>query len=396
MTVYWIEDKINEGKIKEYKHNEFKKFRKIHSGPFSTVYKVTIKNTDNLEYTEKMLALKVIEANERTSKEVVNELKHMLLVGLHPNIIQFYGITKIRDQLDPDDIKYALVLEYADYGTLRDYLYENATKIEWKLKIQFAIQLDDKDLATLPLRIRNECWQNKPSDRPSLEEVSMRLNYINAPFFQDIPLINMSDFATYIDTTFDGIQKNPAQVTQDTVNELYSYFCKLFNEGKSVRDIIVNFISERQKSDDDIFNWLFNHKDEPKYGCLLGLLFSWHIGTKESNVVAFDLFLNAAKRGDTIAQYFVGRCYEDGWNTKKNMKEAIEWYTKAANSRCAAAEYKLDKGFKLLEQAAEIGLPISQYDLAKCYEFKGTIDDFKKALFWYQRAIENDYNCCNE
>ncbi|KAF0519612.1 calmodulin-dependent protein kinase [Gigaspora margarita] len=331
----------------------------------------------------------------------------------------------------------------------------------WEISSERPPFKDDKDSATLPLRIRNglreeaivgindkyitiyeKCWQNKPSDRPSLEEVSMRLNYINAPFFQDIPLINISDFATYIDTTFDGIQKNPAQVTQDTVNELYSYFCKLFNEGKSVREIIVNFISERQKSDDDIFNWLSNHKYEPKYGCLLGLLFSWHIGTKESNVVAFDLFLNAAKRGDTIAQYFAGRCYEDGWNTTKNMKEAIEWYTKAANSRCAAAEYKLgdyyykcddyskafelfkssaekgnvmaihelglcyqkgygtdvdtDKGFKLLKQAAEIGLPISQYDLAKCYEFKGTIDDFKKALFWYQRAIENNYNCCNE
>ncbi|CAG8565789.1 6614_t:CDS:2 [Dentiscutata erythropus] len=360
----------------------FEEFKKINTGPFSTVYKVTIKNTENTQDTEKIFALKVIESNERTSKEVVNELKHMLLVGPHQNIVQFYGIYKIKDQLDPDDIKYALVLEYADDGTLRNYLCEKRTKIEWKLKIQFAIQLRCELLFLAIIRIfasNLECWQSKPNDRPSLEEVSMRLNYINDPFFQDIPLNDISDFKTYIDTTFNGIQKDPAQVTQDIVDELYSYFDKLFNEGKSVYKIIDKFISEHQKPDKDIFNWLSDHKDEPKYGCLLGLFLTWHIGTEESNVAAYDLFLNAAERGDLIAQYFVGRCYEDGWNTKKTRKKQLN-----------------DKGFKLFEQAAEIGLSVSQYDLAKCYESKGTIDDFKKALFWYQKAIENNYNCYNE
>ncbi|CAG8740646.1 1180_t:CDS:1, partial [Cetraspora pellucida] len=237
----------------------------------------------------------------------------------------------------------------------------------------------------------------------------------------------------------DSIQRS---LMDKIVNELYSDFYKLFNEGKSVRDIIVNLISKHKKSGKEVYNWLSNHKDESKYVCLLGLFVSWHIGTDESNVAAFDLFLNAANKGDTIAQYFVGRCYDRGWNIKKNTEKSIDWYTKAAESGCAVAEYKLgdyyykcenyskafelfqssaekgnvmaihalgifyykgygtdvdtDKGFKLFEQAANIGHPTSQYDLAKCYECKGTIEDLKNALSWYQKAINNNYNCYNE
>ncbi|CAG8823853.1 60_t:CDS:1, partial [Gigaspora rosea] len=139
------------------------------------------------------------------------------------------------------------------------------------------------------------------------------------------------------------------------------------------------------------------------------------IGTKKDNVDVFKLFLNAASSNNIIAQYFVGRCYEIGWNTRKNMKKAIEWYNKAGQGGCAIAEcilgeyyYKLHKyeqafkllksaadkgnalamntlgtcylkgygtkvnrvkGFELFEKAAKMGLPASQYEFGDCYEY---------------------------
>ncbi|RIB23973.1 kinase-like domain-containing protein [Gigaspora rosea] len=87
-----------------------------------------------------MYALKVIKNNAYINKIFENEIKNMLLEE-HPNIIKFYGITKFIDDKDENQIKYAFVLEYADSGTLSDYLHKNATKIEWELKLQFAIQL---------------------------------------------------------------------------------------------------------------------------------------------------------------------------------------------------------------------------------------------------------------
>uniref|UniRef100_U9US59 Serine-threonine/tyrosine-protein kinase catalytic domain-containing protein n=1 Tax=Rhizophagus irregularis (strain DAOM 181602 / DAOM 197198 / MUCL 43194) TaxID=747089 RepID=U9US59_RHIID len=51
------------------------------------------------------------------------------MVNSHANIIQFHGVTKIEDEE-----RYSLVLDYAEGGTLRDYLRNNI--IEWKTQIR--------------------------------------------------------------------------------------------------------------------------------------------------------------------------------------------------------------------------------------------------------------------
>ncbi|CAG8442721.1 5382_t:CDS:2 [Dentiscutata heterogama] len=532
----WIDNKIEEGKIIEYKYEEFKKFKKIGIGAHSTVLRVVV----NRENIETMYALKIIESNANISEDIVKE--------------------------------------YADNGTLSDYLSKNATKIEWDLKIYFAIQLVDAvkwlhgsnvihgdlhsnnilihqetlkladfglsqrinvstkskttsrifglapyiapecfvlnkeqdgksrrsnitkksdvysvgvllweisserppfehyDPATLPvliidglrekpvdgihniyISIFEKCWQNKQDDRPSINEVSLLLNDILNPFYKDIPYskpedFDISDFKKRCQECVDTIFNEPSNISitpelhineQDPkiifINDLYLNFCKSFNKGISVPNIINNYISEKGKSDSDVLNWLYL-KNEPNYVCLRGIFYMWDIGIKQSNVNVFDLFLDAANRRDIVAQYFVGRCHEVGRNTKKDMKKAIEWYNKAIEKDCAAAErilgdyyykcqrytkaFKLlknatdkgnimamhnlglcyqkgrgtdldkDQGFKLLKQAAEKGVPNSPYELAKCYEYgEGTVEDLKQASYWYKKAIENNYNC---
>ncbi|CAG8612500.1 15864_t:CDS:2, partial [Dentiscutata erythropus] len=223
------------------------------------------------------------------------------------------------------------------------------------------------------------------------------------------------------------------------VDKLSSTFSKLFNKGRSVSDIIISSISEDLKTDEEVFNWLFAHKYNPKYTCLLGLFYSWEIGTKNENVDVFSLFLKAANSNDIFAQYFVGQCYETGWNIRKNMKQAIKWYTKASEGGCTIAEYMLGeyyyklnkykkainylksaadkgnalamntlgicyqkgygtnvdkvKGFKLFEKAAKEGLPASQYELGDCYEYgNGTKINLRKSLDWYKEASEKNPN----
>ena len=45
--------------------------------------------------------------------------------------------------LDNDYNDYLLILEYADNGTLRNYLKDNFNKLDWDIKLQFAIQIAD-------------------------------------------------------------------------------------------------------------------------------------------------------------------------------------------------------------------------------------------------------------
>ncbi|CAG8688552.1 4767_t:CDS:2 [Gigaspora rosea] len=327
-----------------------------------------------------MYALKVIKNNAYINKIFENEIKNMLLEE-HPNIIKFYGITKFIDI----------------------YLF----------------------------------MKYKQSDRPTINEVSIALECIN---FQDIPLIEFN-ISEYIDTAFDGILDFPLNIEtqvneQDPriifINGLYSNFYEMFNKGQSVKKIISNYISENCKSDDEVLSWLYLNKDEPKYVCLRGLFYMWKIGTKKVKMNVFDLFLIAASK-DVIAQYFTGRCYAVGWNTKKDMKKAIEWYNKAIDSGCAAAErilgdyyfreqeyskafkllqsaadkdnimamynlglcYKkgrgtdvnMEKGFEYLKQAAEMNVPYSSYELAKCYKYgEGTSKDLNEASYWVKKA----------
>lgn len=41
------------------------------------------------------------------------------------------------------DSNYLLIIEYADSGTLSNYLKENFNKLDWNIKLQFAIQIAD-------------------------------------------------------------------------------------------------------------------------------------------------------------------------------------------------------------------------------------------------------------
>ncbi|CAG8705017.1 3955_t:CDS:2 [Dentiscutata erythropus] len=394
----WIERKIIEGKINEHNIDEFEDYKRINGGASSKVYRARFKSTKNI------CALKYIENNNHTNKELVNELDHMLTIESHENIIKFHASlpAKIRDGLREKSID--------------DTPHEYVT-------------------------IYTRCWKSMQDDRPSIEEVAMAFeDFVVQDITKDDSIIihDISGFEEHIKNSFENIKinikLNAAAVGQDEmslfVNNLYSTFSKLFNEGRSVSDMITKFISQNDKTNEEVFQWLLANNNRSKYTCLLGLFYRWNIGTTENNIATL---VDAANKGDAIAQYFVGRCYAEGWSTDKDKRKAIEWYTKAADNECAVAEHMLGeyyyklrkytkafdflkravengnfkalntlglcyqrgqgtdtnvvKAFKSFEEAALWGLPPSQYELGNCYEYGiGTEINWDQASYWYQKA----------
>ncbi|CAI2170431.1 19992_t:CDS:2 [Funneliformis geosporum] len=97
-------------------------------GAFSSVYAACLK------HTQSKVAIKKFDEGS-TEGIILNEIRLMKLIDYHPNIIGFCGVTKFEDEKN-----YSLVLEYANGGTLRKYLRDNAKtfKCKWESQLKFA------------------------------------------------------------------------------------------------------------------------------------------------------------------------------------------------------------------------------------------------------------------
>ncbi|RHZ79893.1 hypothetical protein Glove_140g59 [Diversispora epigaea] len=118
-------DVIKDNQIIKYNYNDFKYHKIIGKGIYSAI----------LMNGMRTVALKSIVVV--TAELFVNELKQYSRASSHENIIGFYGIS----QKDLKSNEYLLVLEYANGGTLRDYLKSNFEKLESSNKLNLARQI---------------------------------------------------------------------------------------------------------------------------------------------------------------------------------------------------------------------------------------------------------------
>lgn len=119
---------------------------------------------------------------------------------------------------------------------------------------------------------------------------------------------------------------------------------------------------------------------------------------------AFPKLKTAAEKGHKKAQYRLGRCYDKGRGTAKNMALAFQWYSKSAAQDYAKAQYRVGKcykdgegvlkdrkkAFEYFTKSAKQDYAEAQYSLGKCYmKGKGTPADQKKAVSWFKKAVSN-------
>lgn len=108
-------------------------------------------------------------------------------------------------------------------------------------------------------------------------------------------------------------------------------------------------------------------------GVMLGLTMSAPLMAADTSQFKLDMIL--AKRGDADAQYYVANAYEEGRGVGKDMKQAFDWYAKAADQNHYGAQYKLG----MLYENGE-----------------GVEKDIKKAFEWYKKSAENGSTLAKE
>ncbi|CAB4414032.1 unnamed protein product [Rhizophagus irregularis] len=62
----------------------------------------------------------------------------MKIASHHPNIIRFYGVTKLQDKPN-----HSIVFVHADGGSLENYLKTNADIFKWEIQLRFAKEIAD-------------------------------------------------------------------------------------------------------------------------------------------------------------------------------------------------------------------------------------------------------------
>lgn len=103
----------------------------------------------------------------------------------------------------------------------------------------------------------------------------------------------------------------------------------------------------------------------------------------------------------------MGWMYYTGSGTLQNMKKALEWYERAANTGNPEAMFALgeiyengpssiadeNKAAVLYYKAAGAGNADAMFSLAKCYENGTGVDNnLKEAAYWYGKAAEKGNN----
>ncbi|GES73379.1 kinase-like domain-containing protein [Rhizophagus clarus] len=130
----WIDTKIKDDDINYFEYNEFSNVQKIGNGAFGIVNRADWKSCGI------KVALKILinnpSINEDNMNKFLKELKNLRKVSFHPNINRCFGITK-----EPLSNNYIMVLQYANQGTLREYLENNFASLQWKDKIQMALDI---------------------------------------------------------------------------------------------------------------------------------------------------------------------------------------------------------------------------------------------------------------
>ncbi|EXX57522.1 Ste7p [Rhizophagus irregularis DAOM 197198w] len=436
----WIDEAIAKKHIKHYEYKYFKNIQEIGIGGFGKVYRAKWKKSP------KYFALKsLLNIDEGAIKELVNEIELQREVIFHDNIISFYGITSISDQENQNDNvkKYLLVMEYADGGSLCNYLKENFEKLIWEDKLKFAYQLasavsclHDEDIihrdlhsnnvlvnqdtikladfglskriesstnkkkdlfgvvpymdpkkfkgesydGCLVVQIMQECWHDNPDNRPSIQEVVERLDGI----------INQKD--ENIDEKTDQSLTNKNIVLNSIERSSHGELFQVIQEfnrmnTKEIMGSMTSLMLNRRNVStllrQKVIDYINNQNINPQE------IYNW-------------LFNNQNYNSNSI--FLLGFFNYCGIETSENYNMAFNLFINASEQDHTLAQYfvgscyRLGYGtsqnfslaFKYFEKVANKDCAIGQVFTGICYgNGYGINKEPKLALYWHKRAANN-------
>ncbi|GBB86952.1 hypothetical protein RclHR1_01340019 [Rhizophagus clarus] len=220
----------------------------------------------------------------------------------------------------------------------------------WELMFEISRGKREVPVPNTPIDYVNlykKCWQHNPDDRPDMEQVLSNLKLIN---------LNTNEILT---------------------NDLLPLYEGSIQNGMNEKDciqLIKQHVNSKNKSEDEIFNYLLNCKDrQQNIVIFLAKLYQHGIGTEKNEIKAFELYKEAYEKNHISSMYMLGHCYKYGIGTENNDSKAFEKHAKET----------------MLTPSANRGHVNSISNLGYCYQFGiGTKKDEIEAIKLYKKAAE--------
>lgn len=127
-------------------------------------------------------------------------------------------------------------------------------------------------------------------------------------------------------------------------------------------------------------------------------------GCRRDMKEAIKWYEMGARNNEPTCLFTLGLIYEEGDGVQKNILKATEWYQRGANAGIPSCLYRLgmlmiekevagetEKGFSLIQQAAEAGYSYAQNYMGKAYRFGWNVKvNPVRATNWFTKAAEQN------
>ena len=169
------------------------------------------------------------------------------------------------------------------------------------------------------------------------------------------------------------------------------------------RHILLQNLGCLEDDESKAFEWFMKaaEKDDSVAQKNVARYYRYGIATDKDEQKALDYYIKSANQGYMDSILELASLYRNGYCTEKNIEESIKWYEKAVEKGNKDAMLDLaslyidelddsEKGIQMYKQAAEKGVERAILKLGEIYEDGiGVEVNTHKAIFWYRKAAAN-------
>ncbi|CAG8656998.1 5370_t:CDS:2, partial [Funneliformis mosseae] len=130
----WIENALNNEKVRLIPFNELQNPKPLDAGNFGCVMKATWIKTNTFVACKKLTNIASIKGSKLDA--FIHELQIYLQLDCSDRIVRCLGISQ-----EPNSKDYLLIMQYANGGDLQNYLEKNFENLTWYDKKKLAIQI---------------------------------------------------------------------------------------------------------------------------------------------------------------------------------------------------------------------------------------------------------------